>query len=209
VGSNKVEKVDVRFISATNREPMEAIAQGRLREDLYYRLNVIAINMPRLKERENDASQLANFFINHFSELENKVFVGLSSGAEKFVNHYDWPGNVRQLENIIHSAIVMSEGPLITEQNLGRQLQLSDVQVYELVNKKSPVPSRVSYSVEQHAESSPVSAQAATDIRPLAEVERVVIEQAIALCQDNVTKAAGLLEVSPSTLYRKIQAWQS
>ncbi|TDF39637.1 sigma-54-dependent Fis family transcriptional regulator [Alteromonadaceae bacterium M269] len=206
VGSNKLEKVDVRFVSATNRNPVEAISEGLLREDLYYRLNVIAIDLPSLKERESDASQIANFFTTHFSDLEKKVFVGLSSDAEKLVNHYDWPGNVRQLENTIHSAIVMSEGPLLTEKDLGRQLQLADKELYEYINK-----SNLSFMPQ-----APVNGQenditvTSNDngIRPLAEVERIAIEHAIAACEDNVAKAAGLLEVSPSTLYRKIQQWQ-
>jgi two-component system repressor protein LuxO len=208
VGSNKVEKVDIRFVSATNRNPRDAITEGVLREDLYYRLNVIAIDLPALNERENDASQIANYFITHFSDLEQKVFVGLSSDAEKLVNHYDWPGNVRQLENTIHSAIVMSEGPLLTEQHIGRQLQLTDREIYTLINNSASNTIQHPIS-ESSVEDLPTSQYNGNNgIRPLAEVERVAIEHAIASCQDNVAKAAGLLEVSPSTLYRKIQQWQ-
>jgi two-component system repressor protein LuxO len=92
VGSNKEEKVNIRFISATNREPLKAIQEGHLREDLYYRLNVISINLPPLKDRENDACQIAQYFLNRFSDIEQKMFVGLSSDAGTLINNYSWPG---------------------------------------------------------------------------------------------------------------------
>ena len=210
VGSNKVEKVDIRFLSATNREPYEAIEKGLLREDLYYRLNVISINLPPLNEREQDSIQIAHFFLQHFSELENKIFVGLSSDAQKLIQNYDWPGNVRQLENTIHSAIVMSEGPLLTAKIIIRQLRLSDQKVHEINNKKKPV-----HVMQGSALNLPAVPHTPDElftgiegVRSLAEVERAAIEHAIAACDDNVVKAAGLLEVSPSTLYRKVQQWQ-
>ena len=139
VGSNKQEKVNIRFISATNREPSKAIEEGRLREDLYYRLNVISINLPPLKDRDNDACHIAQYFLNRFSDIENKVFVGLSSDAGTLINNYSWPGNVRQLENTIHSAVVMSEGPLLTEQVLARQLQLTQTQMTVYIRKAPPL----------------------------------------------------------------------
>jgi two-component system repressor protein LuxO len=218
VGSNKEEKVDIRFVSATNREPFKAIEEGRLREDLYYRLNVISINLPPLKDRENDACQIAQYFLNRFSDIEQKVFVGLSSDAGTLINNYAWPGNVRQLENTIHSAVVMSEGPLLTEQNLARQLQLNQTQMTDLLHKKSP-PAPLE-SISQHSGNTTNHVQDTLNhvqdcrvndtstVRSLAEVERAAIEHAIAACNDNVVKAASLLEVSPSTLYRKVQQWQ-
>jgi two-component system repressor protein LuxO len=209
VGSSKTEKVDIRFVSATNRNPIEAIQEGKLREDLFYRLNVISIQMPALNQRESDGSEIAQYFLNHFSKLEGKVFVGLSSDAEKLINNYDWPGNIRQLENTIHSAVVMSEGPLMTDKNIGDQLHLDAKQVYTLVNSSrisgnSVPPPLPSASVTQEAEH-----LTTPEIRSLAEVERAAIEHAITVCEENVVKAASLLEVSPSTLYRKIQQWQN
>jgi two-component system repressor protein LuxO len=207
VGSSKTEKVDIRFISATNREPFEAIADGHLREDLYYRLNVISIDLPPLCERENDPSQIAQHFIDRFSDLEQKVFVGMSSNAEKLINHYSWPGNVRQLENIIHSAIVMSEGPLLTEQNLARQLHLNESQLSELISKKPPLDTYILTEQFSDQEGSSLLNDF-KEVRSLATVEKAAIEHAIAVCSDNIVKAASLLRVSPSTLYRKIQQWQ-
>jgi two-component system repressor protein LuxO len=210
VGSNKVEKVNIRFLSATNREPYEAIEKGLLREDLYYRLNVISIDLPPLNEREQDSIQIAHFFLQHFSELENKIFVGLSSDAQKLIQNYDWPGNVRQLQNAIHSAIVMSEGPLLTEKTIIRQLRLSDEKVREINNKKKPPPDIQGSCLNPFAvpHNPDELFKGIEGIRSLAEVERAAIEHAIAACEDNVVKAAALLEVSPSTLYRKVQQWQ-
>jgi two-component system repressor protein LuxO len=211
VGNNKEEKVNIRFISATNREPFKAIEEGRLREDLYYRLNVISINIPPLKDRENDACQIAQYFLNRFSDIEQKVFVGLSSDAGTLIKNYSWPGNVRQLENTIHSAVVMSEGPLLTEQILASQLQLNQTQMAELLHKKSATAELKSIYQDSsnpinHLQDNKIHETSA--VRSLAEVERAAIEHAIALCHDNIVKAASLLEVSPSTLYRKIQQWQ-
>ena len=102
VGSGKEEKVDIRFISATNREPQIAINEKKLREDLFYRLNVISIALPALNERGNDIVKLAEHFLSHFCEVEEKVFAGFSTEAENLIKSYSWPGNVRQLQNVIH-----------------------------------------------------------------------------------------------------------
>lgn len=208
VGSNKLEKVDIRFVSATNRFPQDAISEGRLREDLFYRLNVISIRLPALSEREKDPSQIANHFLKKFSELENKVFVGFEKEALKLIDAFDWPGNVRQLENTIHSSVIMSEGPLLSAANIANQLHLTQEQLTRLISnsvaKTLPVP-------EIPSSDSAVSNGAIPEndhIQPLAQVERATIEHAIALCEENVVKAASMLEVSPSTLYRKIQQWQ-
>lgn len=208
VGSGKEEKVDIRFISATNREPQIAIAENKLREDLFYRLNVISIDLPPLKERDNDIVKLAEYFLNHFSEIEGKVFAGFSSGAEALIKSYTWPGNVRQLQNIIHSSTVMSEGPLISEkiltQQLGRQSTTLTMK-QELIQ-----PSRIEKNQNQNQNQNLQSeSKSSCSIISLAEVEKQAIEQAIELCQDNIVKAASELGVSPSTLYRKIQQWQT
>ena len=200
VGSDKVETVDIRFISATNRNPLDAIKQQRLREDLYYRLNVISIHLPNLHERENDAVLIAEHFLKTLSQSEDKMFVGIDKKAEKLIRHYTWPGNVRQLENAIHSAIVMSDGPLLSEEALMFSLNLNSNAVASLLSTNQP----------EYLEN--LSIQNTTprkNIIPLAEVERLTIERAISLHAGNVVAAASALGVSPSTLYRKIQAWQN
>ncbi|WP_440873963.1 sigma-54-dependent transcriptional regulator [Thalassotalea sp. PLHSN55] len=207
VGSGKEEKVDIRFICATNRDPHVAIAEKKLREDLYYRLNVISLNLPPLKDRGDDTVQLAQHFINHFSEIEGKVFVGLSSSAETLVRSYDWPGNVRQLQNIIHSCVVMSEGPLLSDTVLNQQLSMSNNGQPVVLSTPTGDSSSQANAIG-HQSIEPSQTPASGKILSLAEVERNAIEQAIDICQDNIVKAASELGVSPSTLYRKIQQWQ-
>jgi DNA-binding NtrC family response regulator len=211
VGSGKEEKVDIRFISATNREPQIAIDEKKLREDLYYRLNVISIALPALNERGNDIVKLAEHFLKHFSEVEEKVFAGFSSGAEDLIKSYSWPGNVRQLQNIIHSSTIMSEGPLISEQVISQQLgrQAKQIDTISDVDKNSITASYGEQNLSDQGNISTLPSTSLTSIATLADVEKQAIEQAIALCQDNIVKAASLLGVSPSTLYRKIQQWQT
>jgi len=206
VGSGKEEKVDIRFVSATNREPQIAIDENKLREDLFYRLNVISIDLPPLHERGNDIVKLAEHFLRHFSEVEDKDFAGFSSGAEALIKSYSWPGNVRQLQNIIHSSTVMSEGPLISEkiieQQLGKQSKKPDSTTDFQKDIRTP-PNNSHHSPSNQVNNS------SSAIITLAEVEKKAIEHAIDLCQDNIVKAASELGVSPSTLYRKIQQWQT
>jgi len=208
VGSGKEQKVDIRFISATNRNPHIAIAENKLREDLFYRLNVISIDLPPLNERDNDIVKLAEHFLSHFSEVEGKVFVGFSSGAEALIKSYSWPGNVRQLQNIIHSSIVMSEGPLVLEKIISQQLsgQHKPQDSMLTLQQETITPSVIDKKPNIHFQG---AANSLSGIMTLADVEKQTIEQAIALCQDNIVKAASELGVSPSTLYRKIQQWQT
>lgn len=197
VGSSTTEHVDIRFISATNREPMEAISEGKLREDLYYRLNVISIDLPPLSQRDNDSGLIAEYFLEKFCHLENKDITGFSNEAMQTILQYDWPGNIRQLQNCVHSLVILSEESEISGDLIKQQLKLnqqplkssSDSSKTALTNGSQAIVSR-------------------NHIEPLATVERKVIENAIAACDENVVQAAGLLEVSPSTLYRKMQQWQ-
>lgn len=201
VGSSQTEQVDIRFISATNRSPLEAIAQGKLREDLYYRLNVISIDLPALAERESDAIQLAHHFLNIYNQKEQRDIVGFSKEAESFITKFAWPGNVRQLQNVIHSAVVLSPGSLINADVL--KAQVKDI---GRATSKVRTPSQMT-ATQFDSGTTPESASA--EIIPLASMEKLAIENAIKQCNDNVVQAASLLGVSPSTLYRKMQQWQS
>ena len=215
VGSSHTETVDIRFICATNRDPIEAIHDKKLREDLYYRLNVISLNMPPLRQRDNDPFLLAQSFLTKFTKMEDKIVVGFSSDAEKLILSYEWPGNVRQLENAIHSTVVMSNGPLITDQCLASalRLRLDDIYKATQINKPTLVSSEPDNTPNQsaidrrqieHSDQTNVS----TAVEPLFKIEEQAIKQAINYCDGNIVRAASLLQVSPSTLYRKIQAWE-
>ena len=108
--------MDVRLVSATNRDPEEAIKEGKLREDLYYRLNVFPISLPRLAERREDISVLAEHFRKQIEEQEREGVTGWEPAALELLEKYDWPGNVRELRNVVHRAYVMCEGDTIQPQ---------------------------------------------------------------------------------------------
>ena len=204
VGSDKPEKTDIRFVAATNRDPMKAIEEQTLREDLFYRLNVISINLPDLKDRDTDSVQIAQYFLTRFSDEEQKNFVGFSADALALLSHYHWPGNVRQLRNLIHSAVIMSEGTLLTSSDLGYSLKLDESSVKKLcVSVNTSPTSKVS---DSHKTTISVVSELTQKIEPLSQTERKAIERAIQHFNGNVMQAASALEVSPSTLYRKMQS---
>jgi two-component system response regulator HydG len=119
VGDHKVVKVDVRLVSATNRDLQKAIAEGLFREDLFFRLNVVSIHLPPLRERKEDIPLLVNQFLNRFSRRQGKAIEGLSQNAMKTLREYRWPGNVRELENTMERLVVFARNKTITTQDLG------------------------------------------------------------------------------------------
>jgi len=121
VGGNEPIKVDVRVISATNRDIKEAVASGQFREDLYYRLNVVNIELPPLRERKEDIPLLAQHFLNKFALDNHKEVTGFSPEATDFLLRYDWPGNIRELENAIERAVILAKKPLIEVTDLPQQ----------------------------------------------------------------------------------------
>ena len=196
VGSDKLEKADIRFICATNRDPLAAIASNKLREDLYYRLNVVSLTLPDLKARDDDSILLAQYFLKTYSEQENKIFIGIASATEALIRQYDWPGNVRQLQNAVHNCVVLSEGPLLTKEAMQTALGISVIQTEP--NPLMPTADTPNLELPETLE----------QIRPLADIEKDAIENAVSLCAGNIVEAATALGLSPSTLYRKLQTWQ-
>ena len=195
VGGNKSETVDVRLVCATNRDPLKEVAAGRFREDLYYRLHVIPIQLPALREREDDVLPIARRFLADFSREESKAFIGFSPESEARLRAYAWPGNVRQLQNVVRNIVVLHQGVLVTTDMLPSPLNVSTD------------PSAMPLASPAVAREAPASAEAEA-IVPLWRVEKEAIERAIAFCGGNVPRAAALLEVSPSTIYRKRLGWQ-
>lgn len=202
VGSNTSLKVDVRFVCATNRIPAEEVAAGRFREDLYYRLHVVPVHLPPLRERSRDVVSIANQFLTRYSAEEDKNFSGLSESAEDRLMAHSWPGNVRELGNVIQSAVVLNNGPQLTAEMLRPILGGLPTRSMapDLPNESPAKPNAPIQDVFQMEESGVIT--------PLAEVERKTIERAIALSDGKVHKAAKALGVNPSTLYRKLEAWQ-
>ena len=118
LGSNRTIRVDVRIIAATNRDLAKEIAEGRFREDLYYRLNVVTITIPPLREREGDIEPLATFFLHRFSHALNKKLKKIDPAAMRLLKGYRWPGNIRELENTMERAVLMAETDVITPEDL-------------------------------------------------------------------------------------------
>ena len=215
VGETLARKVDVRFVCATNRDLVREVAAGRMREDLYYRLHVIPVHLPPLRAREGDIHQLADVFLQRFANKESKTFCGFSAEAIKLLETYDWPGNVRQLENTIQNIVVMNAGGVINETMLPSVVTdhkttaepatfgtLSDSGSSVVVDMPG-----VSRDTRSFSQPRPYGKGQTSSIRPLRVEEKEIIERAIAACDGNTVLAAALLEVSPSTLYRKIKSW--
>ena len=186
VGDATVRPVDVRVICATNRNPMQLIAGKRFREDLFYRLHVLPIHLPPLRQRPADILVLARHFLEKFAREEHKSFPGFSSEAANALVSRDWPGNVRQLQNLVRRMVVMFDGGEIT----ARMVDAADIE-----------------GATQAAEETPSPARARQTILPMWQQEQRIIEEAIRSFSGNVALAAAALELSPSTIYRKRQAW--
>jgi len=201
IGDTRVMPFDSQIIAASSVKLSQALQQGEFREDLYYRLNVIPLSIPPLRDREQDILLLARYFLKKFSLQHNKSFKDFSSKAQLFIQECLWPGNVRQLENTIHSVCIMNTGNIVEE--LMVKSLMADTVTIDVVGT-SPVNESLNYiqSNKQPEQNAPQA------IIPLDQVERNAIEHAVNFCEGNITKAAVLLEVNPSTIYRKIQKWE-
>lgn len=200
IGSSKEIKVNIRFICATNREPHEAIRQHLLREDLYYRLNVISINIPPLRERTEDIIPLAKHFVQRISRDEGKGFKTIGPAVEAVLLNYSWPGNVRELQNILRTMIILNEGDEITPGMLPKTM-LSETKV----DKSSLVTPELQNSNLTMGQNKP---DGANILRPFWIQEKEIIEAAIAACDGSIKTASQFLEIDPSTIYRKLDKWQ-
>jgi Nif-specific regulatory protein len=177
VGGTRTIKVDIRLIAATNRDLEEAIKQGEFRQDLYYRLNVVSIRMPPLRERREDIPLLASYFAAKYSRKCKPHAMGISAAARQLLSRYDWPGNVRELENAIERAVVLGSTDLILPEDLPEAL------------------------LETAA---PASAGVAKYHEAIAEAKKQIILKAVEQAKGNFTEAAKLLGVHPNYLHRLI-----
>ncbi|MBE4426055.1 sigma-54-dependent Fis family transcriptional regulator [Vibrio parahaemolyticus] len=241
LGGTKEMKVDVRIICATNRDPLTEVEEGRFREDLYYRVHVVPIDMPPLRERGSDIVTLAKHFLTTYAKEDNKKFSNIDTEAQHVIKHYEWPGNVRQLQNIIRNIVVLNNDEKVTVAHLPAQLTQKKTQARTVtpvhVESSSPssnlnghnAPAMQTQPIEPVQPAQEVPAQqtqptvgvetpshslspyfnADGSIRPMWQVEREAIQNAIAYCDGNVLNAAVMLELSPSTVYRKKQAWEA
>jgi len=205
IGAKRSVKVDVRIVSATNRDLSQAVAEGRFREDLFYRLNVFPIEAPALRERKEDVAALVDAFVRRFNVEEGKSVVGASRETLAFLTAFDWPGNVRQLENAVYRAIVLADAPY---------LQPHDFPAISGV--AAPPPEALAPASEPAAAATPAEAPASGDgpvrildgrghLRTLEEIERDLIQLAIEVYAGHMSEVARRLGIGRSTLYRKVR----
>ena len=202
VGSSSMEKVDVRFVCATNKDPWEEVENGNFREDLYFRLHVIPIHLPPLRDRGEDIQDIAREFLVEFSEEEGKAFQAFDDDAKRVLAEFSWPGNVRQLQNVIRNVVVLHDGEFVTADMLPPPLGSG------LGNAPQPAPqtSRNDEKADVSVPKTPASdGLGKVEIRPLWMVEQELITAAIEHCDGNVSRAAAMLELSPSTVYRRLR----
>lgn len=193
VGATRPIKVNVRIVCATNRDPLDAVRRGHFREDLYYRLFVVPIHMPPLRDRGEDVIEIAEAALNRFAEEEGRKFYGLSPEVADLFRKLPWPGNVRQVLNVIRNVVVLNAGGMMTTLMLPE-----DVILLAAGTVAAPL-------APQRAEADP-QIEGLLGL-PLAEVERIIVNATLARHGGSVPKAARVLELSPSTLYRKLEAW--
>lgn len=208
VGEAISRTLDVRIICATNRAPVEMIQQGQFRQDLFYRLHVLPIHLPPLRQRPGDILPVARSFLAHCVEAEGRAFSSFSDQCELALQVHSWPGNVRELQNLIRRAVVMNDGGVLTHDMLrldgsapGMAMGMGQVEGVTSLADHQQVAQPV---VEGFADFSNLRNN---KIEPMWMQEKRIIEQAMALFSGNAAKAAAALEISPSTIYRKKQYW--
>ncbi len=181
VGSNESIKTDVRIIAATNKDLGELVKEGKFREDLYFRFNVICLRLPPLRERQDDIFLLTDVFIQEFSKKHGKIIEGITPEARKIFFRYNWPGNIRELKNCIESMVVITQNGF---------LDLNDIPEHIYKNNKPALPGPVF----------PVGI-------PLEEMEKEVIKNTLAYVGGNRGETAKILGIGERTLYRKLDKY--
>jgi transcriptional regulator with PAS, ATPase and Fis domain len=190
IGATKTTKVNVRIISATNKDLAELVKQGKFREDLYYRIHVIHLHTPPLRERLDDVPLLCNHFINKINSKTNKNIIGVSPDVVMSFQQYHWPGNIRQLENVLERAFHFSQSNWIEMEHLPKEMNLLDGPSSSLLAKKT----ESNFTINRK--------------QSISQTEKEIILQALKKCRGNRTKAAEILGISRTTLYQKMKRYQ-
>jgi two-component system repressor protein LuxO len=210
VGSNKVEEVDVRIICATNRDPLREVTAGRFREDLYYRLAVVPIHMPPLRDRGTDVATLAETFLQRFAREEGKIFEPLGTAQLAALGAYNWPGNVRELQNVLRRAAVLQDGPTLPPSAFPLAAERTIAAPASAIEFAAPLAGPGSATATYFTGERDMLAliQAMRGLT-LDEIERIAIDGAIDNAGGSLPAAARMLGISASTLYRKRERWTS
>jgi len=214
VGSKRPVKVDVRIISATNRDLAALARDGQFREDLFYRLNVFPIFVPSLRDRREDIPALARHFIARFAAEEHKAVAGLTPEAAELLEKFNWPGNVRQLENTIFRAVVLCDGTLLDVADfpqiaaaLGVEARMPrPASTAAMSSAHAPAPAGYAASTPAHVSPFALNGTDATGhMRKLEDIESEVIRMAISRYDGHMSEVARRLGIGRSTLYRKLK----
>jgi two-component system repressor protein LuxO len=192
LGSDTLHTANIRLICASNKDMKHQIAQKYFREDLYYRLNIADISLPPLRDRQEDILEIARYYLNFYSMECHKNFQDLSNETCNILCRYDWPGNVRELQNTIQKIVIMEIGRLVTSnmlpQTITQKTQTNTAQTKPNHYNKSPlIPASM----------------------PLWKIEKNAIQAALDIARGDVSKAATMLDVAPSTIYRKLKIWKN
>jgi DNA-binding NtrC family response regulator len=206
VGGKKPVKVDVRIVSATNRDLIADVKAGRFREDLFYRLHVFPITVPPLRTRREDIPELARYFLARFAAEEGKRVTAIEADAVALLTGHAWPGNVRQLENAIFRAVVLAEGETLGVNEfpqLARSHKDEDIKLPEMAGAPIIAPQPGELTTGGHSLS---LLDGQDHVRTLDEIERDVIRFAISHYRGQMSEVARRLQIGRSTLYRKLES---
>jgi DNA-binding NtrC family response regulator len=200
VGSKKSKKIDIRLISATNQNLIEQISQGNFREDLYYRLNAFPLHIPSLRKRQSDIPALTTYFINAYHQSEALGKKHITKEALSLLQNYNWPGNIRQLQNAIFRAIVMCDGDTLTPMEFPQTLALAGLKT-RLPTLKHFAPNAAPFDGQMFMLNDD------DELRSFQEMEKEIIEYALNHYQWRMSKISRILNIGRSTLYRKVEEY--
>lgn len=205
IGGSTYKQIDFRLVAATNQNLNELVARGLFREDLLYRLSVLTIQLPPLRNRIGDPLYFARYFLNECQLKTDMGAVNLSPEAQRFIETYRWPGNVRQLKHAIYSAYYTSENGIVSLDDFPAYI-VQDLDVTYPTSLRQPIPDVSSSSVKVRPDT-PSGASSSKQLPTLSleKLEKIAIRQALDKCNGNITTAADLLGISKATLYRKIK----
>ncbi|HST93774.1 MAG TPA: sigma-54 dependent transcriptional regulator [Microvirga sp.] len=212
VGSKRSVKVDVRIVSATNRDPAQQVREGAFREDLFYRLNVFPIEAPALRERREDIPALVDHFVARFNVEEGRRIAGCASETLALLAGFDWPGNVRQLENAVYRAIVLADAPFLQPHDFPAISGMAAPLPGAMAGTGSGTAAEPAGGIAQpaadlpHAPDTPIRIlDERGHLRTLEEIERDLIQHAIEVYAGHMSEIARRLGIGRSTLYRKVR----